>query len=155
MKEFRIITLRECATEPEMVDAPEKIAAYWRTHIQPNIDGTREHLVVFLLNVRCRLIGHELIGMGTLNSVLLASRDIFRLAIMQAAHSVVIAHNHPSGDPEPSPEDVRGTRAMVRAGQVLGIELMDHVVIGFGGKFASLKALGLLYEPTRRRRSPK
>lgn len=144
MKEFKIITLRECAAGPEMMHEPEAIALYWRRHIAGAIDATREHSAVFLLNTRLRLMGHEIIGMGTLNSVWMEARDVFRLAIVKAAHSVIVAHNHPSGDESPSRNDLKVTRALKKGGAILGIELCDHVIIGRQGRFASLKSLGYL-----------
>jgi DNA repair protein RadC len=71
-------------------------------------------------------------------------RELFREAVRASAASVVVAHNHPSGDPTPSGADIQLTRRLVRAGDVLGIELLDHVVIGDGGEWASLRELGML-----------
>lgn len=141
-QEFRVVALRECVAGPVLADAPEAVSEYWQNHIAATIDPAREHLVAFLLNTRCRLLGHHLVGIGTLDSVLLTAREVFRAAIIRAAHSVIIAHNHPSGDATPSRSDWQHTRGLIRAGRVVGIELLDHIVIGGPDRFASLRAMG-------------
>lgn len=143
-KEFKIIALRECQPGPAIGENPNQIARYWREHVaQCNwFNPAVECLVVMLLNSRCRIIGHHFVGMGLLNAVMIHAREIFRAAILAAAHSVVLVHNHPSGDPEPSDEDIRYTRRMVKSGRLLQIELLDHVIVGAPGKYCSLRELG-------------
>lgn len=102
----------------------------------------REHLVVIMLDTRNRVIGINEVSIGTLNSALATPREVFKPAILSNAASIILAHNHPSGDPTPSPEDVRVTRTMVDAGKLLDIEVLDHIVVG-DGRFVSLKERGL------------
>lgn len=97
--------------------------------------------MVLLLNTRRRVKGHHLVSIGTLDSVTVHAREVFRLAIMAAAHSVVVMHNHPSGESTPSEADIRVTRDLIRAGQLLKLEVLDHVVVGHGNH-ASLRSLG-------------
>ena len=82
--------------------------------------------------------------MGSLNASIVHPRELFKEAVKVSAASVVVVHNHPSGDPTPSGADVQLTRRLVKAGDVLGIEVLDHVVIGDGGDHASLRELGLM-----------
>jgi DNA repair protein RadC len=81
---------------------------------------------------------------GSINYCTIAPREIFRNALLIGAVSVIIAHNHPSGDPEPSPEDIAVTRRIAEAGRMLSIPLTDHVIIGSGDKFTSLAETGII-----------
>ncbi|HET7010265.1 MAG TPA: DNA repair protein RadC [Anaerolineales bacterium] len=102
----------------------------------------QEHLRVLLLDTRNRLIRECEVYVGSLNTSLVRIGEVFREAIQRGAASMIVVHNHPSGDPTPSPEDVAVTRALSQAGELLDIEVLDHVVIGRGG-YTSLKAKGL------------
>ncbi len=103
----------------------------------------REHFQVILLNTRNMVIGIERVSVGTLNASLAHPRECFKEAIRQSAAAVIFVHNHPSGDPTPSPEDIALTRQLVEAGRLLGIEVLDHIIIG-DGVFVSLKDRGLM-----------
>jgi DNA repair protein RadC len=94
-----------------------------------------------MLNSRRRVKGHYLIGIGTQDSVLVHPREVFRLAIMTAANAIVLTHNHPSGEATPSEADIKVTRDSIRAGQLLKIEVLDHVVLG-NPNHSSLRELG-------------
>lgn len=93
-------------------------------------DSTQEVLYSLTLNARNRLIEMNLISIGTVNACNLHAREIFRKAIIDNASRIVLVHNHPSGDPTPSPQDVEFTRSVVSAGKIIGIEIMDHVILG-------------------------
>ncbi|RYG32505.1 DNA repair protein RadC, partial [bacterium] len=103
----------------------------------------REHFVILMLNVKLDLLGLHTVSIGTLSSATVCPRDVFKAALLANAGSIVLGHNHPSGDPEPSPEDLNITRVLRQAGEVLNIEVLDHVIVGHGGKVCSLKAKGL------------
>ena len=103
----------------------------------------REHLVVAMLDTKNRVIGFNTVTIGNINSAIVSARETFKPALLANATSIILAHNHPSGDPSPSPEDVRVTRELAEAGRLLGIELLDHLVIGDSG-YVSLKERGLL-----------
>jgi len=102
----------------------------------------QEHLRVILLDTRNRLLGVVEVYRGSLNSSHVRVGELFKDAIRRNAASVIIAHNHPSGDPTPSPEDVSITRQIVEAGKLLDIDVLDHLVIG-RGRYVSLKERGL------------
>lgn len=104
-------------------------------------DHKKEHFVIFYLNTRNQEIKREVISVGTLNTSLVHPREVFEPAIAHSAAQVIVAHNHPSGDPEPSEEDLAITKRLVEAGKILGIELLDHVVIG-RDRWASIRELG-------------
>ncbi len=103
----------------------------------------KEHLVGLYLDTRNHLIKEETISIGTLNSSLIHPREIFRGAVQEACASIILVHNHPSGDPTPSRDDISVTKKIVKASEIMGIELLDHVVIG-NDRYVSLKEDGLL-----------
>lgn len=103
----------------------------------------REHFRALLLNTRNQVIGTDKVSVGTLNSSTVHPRELFRNAIKRSAASVILVHNHPSGDPTPSREDIDITRRLIEAGKIIGIDVLDHIIIG-DNKFTSLKAKGLI-----------
>jgi DNA repair protein RadC len=147
-KEYKLVTLRECPMPNAMAlcDTPDRVAEYWREHVtsHPAFNPDVECFVVLLLNTRRRVKGHLLISTGTLDTILVHPREVFRAAIVGAASAVVLMHNHPSGEPEPSEADIKVTRELIRAGQLLKIEVLDHVIVGTG-RHCSLRELGYFY----------
>ena len=103
----------------------------------------QEHFVALFLNTKNQIIHRETIFIGSLNASIVHPREVFREAIKRTAASIIVAHNHPSGDPTPSQEDIHVTRRLVEAGKMIGIELLDHLIIG-DRKFVSLKEKGYL-----------
>ena len=99
---------------------------------------------MLLLNTRKRVKGHQLVSIGTMDTILVHPREVFRLAIIAAASAVIVMHNHPSGESTPSEADIKVTRDLIRAGQLLKLELLDHVIIG-NGNFSSLRSLGYFW----------
>ena len=144
--ELRAQLLREVYTPNDLLDTPAACAAYIREHIHtaPWYDADREAFAVLFMNTRRRIIGHAMTGIGTLDSVLIHPREIFRPAIAAAAHAIILTHNHPGGDPTPSEADIRTTRDLIRAGQLLKIEVLDHLIMG-AGRHASMRDLGYFY----------
>jgi len=104
----------------------------------------REHLVVLLLSTKNKLQAVHTVSIGTLNASFAAPREVFRTAILGSAASIVVAHNHPSGDPSPSPEDLAITNRLIEAGKILGIELLDHVVVAADERYVSLRERGFI-----------
>ncbi len=102
----------------------------------------QEHLRVLLLDTRNRVLRTVEVYRGSLNSSMIRIGEIFREAIRANAAAIIVAHNHPSGDPTPSPEDVRVTKAFVESGELLDIEVLDHLIIG-KNRYVSLKSKGL------------
>jgi DNA repair protein RadC len=117
----------ELQRESPVLDTPENVVALLRGQ---NLCRDVETLQVLLLNTRRRLIKVEEIAEGTLDTLLVHAREVFRKAIAANASAVVLAHNHPSGDPTPSEADIKVTRDLIRAGQLLKIEVLDHVILG-------------------------
>lgn len=103
---------------------------------------TREHLKAVLLNTKNRIVGMHTVYEGTVNSANVRVAEVFREAVRRDCPNLIVAHNHPSGDPSPSPEDVAVTRQIVQAGKLLEVTVLDHLIIGHG-KYVSLKERGL------------
>lgn len=134
VKEGRQAAERKQITQPE--DAAALLAAYLA-------DADREHLVVLLLDNKNQVLGINTVTVGVVNASLSHPREIFKPAILAGAASIIVGHNHPSGDPSPSPEDKTTTRRCYQAGEIIGIDLLDHVIIGDAGRFVSLKSEGV------------
>ncbi|MEW6003559.1 MAG: DNA repair protein RadC [Nitrospirota bacterium] len=130
--------------EPEQKDFnikdPQSVVKAIRASIK---DKAKEHFKLILLNARNKIIGISTISVGSLNASIVHPREVFKDAIMHNAYSVVLAHNHPSGDPEPSEDDLTMTKRLIEAGKILGIEVLDHIIITKNGYF-SFKDRGLL-----------
>ena len=137
--------IRECVAI-ELGDTPERAFEYWKANIPqaPWYDEAKEALVVLILNVRKKIIGHNLVSLGSLDTCLVHAREVFRPVICAAGHSVILMHNHPSGESYPSDADIRITREMARAGELLKIEITDHVIVA-GQQYSSLRELGYLF----------
>jgi DNA repair protein RadC len=144
-KEFKVVALRECPLPESMrfCETPDDAAAYWRLHVvtNPYFNPECECFVVLLLNTKRRVKGHQLVATGIIDSVLVHPREVFRVAVISSASAVLLMHNHPSGDPTPSDAAIKVTRDLVRAGQMMNIEVLDHVIIGHATR-SSLRELG-------------
>jgi DNA repair protein RadC len=144
-KEWKVVALRDCPTPEHLqfCDTPDKAVEYWRMHVaaSPQFNPECECMVVVLLNTRRRVKGHQVVSIGTLDTVLVHPREVFRAAVVAGAAALVLMHNHPSGEPQPSEADIKVTRDLIRAGQLLKIEVLDHVIVG-KPNHCSLRELG-------------
>jgi DNA repair protein RadC len=104
----------------------------------------REHFYAILLNSANVVMRKALIHIGTLTMSIVGPREIFREAVREGASSIIVAHNHPSGDPTPSPEDIEVTKLLVEAGKMLDIPVLDHIIVGHRGDYRSLSEMGLM-----------
>lgn len=112
-------------------------------HVRDLLRARREHFVVLLLNARHEMQRREVVSIGSLNASIVHPREVFLPAILHSAASLVLVHNHPSGDPEPSEEDLSITRRLVDVGELVGIGVLDHVIVGARG-VVSFRARQLL-----------
>lgn len=122
-----------------IVEGPEDVAAMF-DHLRQE---KREHFVAVFLDAKAFVLRAVTIHIGTVTASLVGPREVFREAIREGAVSLIVAHNHPSGDPTPSPEDIEVTRILAQVGDLLDIRLLDHVIIG-ERRFTSLKQLGVM-----------
>ena len=136
----------EVSTRPDGPETPPSINTPHDVYdlLGPEMSRlAQEQLRVLLLNTRSQVVGQRTVYQGNVNSSMIRAAEVLRPAVLEAVPSIVIAHNHPSNDPTPSPEDVAVTKDLAKAAKLLGIELMDHVVIG-GRGFVSLKERGMM-----------
>jgi DNA repair protein RadC len=147
-KEYKVVALRDCPVPEAMqiCEQPQHAVDYWRLHIatHPYYNPDCECLVVLLLNTRKRVKGHHFVTIGTMDTILVHPREVFSVAIAMKAAHIVMIHNHPSGDPTPSEADIKVTRDLIRAGQLLKIEVLDHIIMG-NPKHSSLRELGYFH----------
>ena len=154
-REFRVICLREQFIEDVIspFDSCRELADYWRNFISksPSFNPAIECLFTVILNTRFRPKGYVLISTGILDTILVHPREVFRAAIIAGAAKIAVIHNHPSGDPSPSEADIMVTRDLIRAGKILRIEVIDHLIMGrtrpkHPKDFSSLRELGYFYK---------
>jgi DNA repair protein RadC len=150
--EFKVLRLQEQPKPEDAADTPEMIANFLRPRLPQSLrySPDTECLGVICLSTRRKVIGWEIVSNGTLDTILSHPREIFKPAIIMNAAALVLFHNHPSGDPSPSDADVKVTRDLVRAGQCLRIEVLDHIILGalVPGRvrdYASLRELGAVW----------
>lgn len=130
------------ATGPAVADCARSVASVARLIVPEGEE--REHFLLIMMDSRRVIKGVTVVSIGTLSASLVHPREFFRPAIVAGASAVVAVHNHPSGDPTPSSEDRKVTRRLQRAGELLGIPLADHIVIGAGETFYSFIEQGVL-----------
>ena len=137
----------EVETQPERpkgdlpaINCPEDV----RRLLGPEMSGlAQEQMRVLLLDIRNNVLGQRVIYQGNVNSSMIRPAEVLRPAVVEAVPNIIVCHNHPSGDPTPSPEDAAITRDLAKAAKLLGVEFLDHIVIG-GKRFVSLKERGLM-----------
>ena len=138
MRIFKTMLVREGDNNKEKIENSKDVYAA----MADMLDEPQELMKVLCMNTRNELIGVTEVSRGTVNASLVHPREIFRTAILSNATSIIMVHNHPSGDPKPSPEDKHVTKKIMQASEIMGIELLDHVIVGDG--FYSFKEEGEL-----------
>jgi DNA repair protein RadC len=132
-----VVSLRERAI---IRTAREAAALFW----ERLEEADREHLLVLMLDTKQHVIGINTVSVGSLDSSIAAPREVFKPAIITNASSVIISHNHPSGDPTPSQADRQATERIVQAGMILGIEVLNHVIVGEQNRSSSTNEQGIM-----------
>lgn len=136
---FRVQLVRESGKKRSKLDGPSDAARILCRYLEHE---DREHFVSMMLDVKNQVIGIHTVSIGSLNCSVVSPREVFKAAILANAASIILAHNHPSGDLSPSPEDIQVTKTLQQAGKLLDIEVLDHVIVGESETVASLKLLG-------------
>lgn len=139
---YRVELVREAsvAAPSRLIQSPADACDILRAFIGAT---DREHFVALLLDTRNRAIGINTVAIGHLNASVVHPREVFKPAILSSAAAVILAHNHPSGDPDPSQEDIALTHRLRQVGELLGIPILDHLILG-DSAFVSLKERGCL-----------
>jgi len=120
------LAVKEADFDGTMLTTPEQVEAY----LSDIKSLAQEVFVVITMNTKNRVIQKHLVSIGTVSSALVHPRECYRTAILDGASALILAHNHPSGDPTPSSEDIKITRQLIQAGEVVGIKVLDHVIVG-------------------------
>ena len=137
---YEVETQPEAPEDPPAINCPEDVRLLLGPEMAPL---AQKQIRVLLLNARNLVVGQRVIFQGNVNSSVVRLAEVLRPAVGEADPSIIVSHNHPSQDPTPSPEDAAITRELVQAGKLLGVELLDHIVIG-GERFVSLEERGLM-----------
>ena len=142
MKIYKLEVRRMMVRETQKVNAnsPQAIAAEFREDFD-NLD--REHFKIIHLNTKNNIIGVETISIGSLNSSIVHPREVFKSAIIKSSASIICLHNHPSGDTKPSRDDIDITQRLIKAGEIIGIKVLDHLIIG-EDNYLSMKEEGII-----------
>lgn len=127
---------KEYSTRPIM-STPENVYDL----LKPMMPPDREQFMLLSLNTKNGVIAIRMISTGSLNANVVHPREVFKAAVLDSAAHIIVTHNHPSGDPTPSREDIEITKKLVESGKILGIDVLDHVIIGDGRHF-SMKGAG-------------
>lgn len=134
------ITANELTLEKTRVTSPDIVAEYFaRLLVVENTEG----FYVVCLNTQNQIIAHRKLTSGILDASAIHQREVFRYALENNAKSIILLHNHPSGNTDPSPQDIEVTRSMVNAGKLMGIAVLDHIITA-GGKFTSIISSGYI-----------
>lgn len=134
---------RSIMYETRYITSPEQVVSMVNEYLQMDkLD--RESFIIIALDAKCRPTHISTISTGSLTASIVHPREVFKLAILANAHSIIAVHNHPSGNPTPSDEDKKITKRLKEAGQLLGIILLEHIIIGECGDYISLKEQGEL-----------
>jgi len=148
--EFKVMRLNDAPSlgDDAALDCPDIVNRYLRPKLgesliyRPDV----ENMIVICLNTRKKPIGFEIVSNGTLDTLLVHPREVFKAAIVMNAAGIILCHNHPSGDPSPSEADIKVTRELMRAGQMMKIEVVDHIILGQAGggkkEYTSMRELG-------------
>lgn len=144
MKQYNVkvvsVKLIKEASVPYManhIGGPDDAFDFFRGFLE---DADREQFMAMYLNTKNRPNAISTISIGTLSTSSVHPREVFKAAILSNSAAIILAHNHPSGDPTPSREDLDVTKRLMQAGEIVGIQILDHVIVGHGGSFVSMKA---------------
>lgn len=143
VQRIKVIAIREESTHDSYyMHSPESVyeLPFLRDEL---LSSDREMFICLHLNIKHKLVAWEVISIGSLNYSVVHPREVFKGALLANAASVILCHNHPSGNPDPSPEDITVTKRLEESGKILGIEVLDHIIFGENG-FVSLKEIGIL-----------
>ncbi|MCM0648426.1 DNA repair protein RadC [Clostridium swellfunianum] len=138
---IKIVRESSVLYEGRTIGTPSDAAELGRRFLE---DSDREKLIVCCLDTKNQPISVSIVSVGSLNSSIFHPREIFKTGVLSNAASVIVFHNHPSGITDPSTEDIEATKRIKEAGKIIGIEVLDHIIVGQGNKFCSMKEKGIL-----------
>ena len=140
---YKIKMIKEDTVEySNTIKSPADVAALARDVLEMH-EMAEENFIILCLNTKNKIAGVHTISIGSLNASIVHPREVFKAALLNNASGIICLHNHPSGDPEPSREDIEITHRLVNAGNILGINVLDHIIIG-DGRYISLGERGTM-----------
>ena len=140
---YKIKMIKEDTVEySNTIKSPADVAALARDVLEMH-EMAEENFIILCLNTKNKIAGVHTISIGSLNASIVHPREVFKVALLNNANGIICLHNHPSGDPEPSREDIEITHRLANAGNILGINVLDHIIIG-DGRYISLGERGTM-----------
>lgn len=130
--QMRLALIKEPSSPPRPIYCPADIQKF----VEPLIFNAEEQFVAFHLDCKSQVIGYQIVSHGTLTSSLVHPREVFKAALLSNAHALIVAHNHPAGSLTPSPEDLEVTETLIKAGQLLQVSVIDHIIVSSNGLFS-------------------
>jgi DNA repair protein RadC len=128
--QLKLVLIREDFEETESIRVPSDISKY----VEPMRHLSEENFVAFHLDAKNNIIGYQVVSQGTLTASLVHPREVFKSAFLSNANSMIVAHNHPAGSLSASVEDIETTRQLLKAGKLLGVPIIDHIIVSFKGE---------------------
>lgn len=130
--------------DEKTIKMPRDVASILRHYLMHFCSTDRENFIVMFLNTKNRIAGISTAHVGSLDASIVHPREVFTEALLHKAASIIVCHNHPSGDPTPSREDIAVTQTLREAGQLLGVDVLDHIILGEDDRYCSLKEGGYM-----------
>lgn len=127
--EIRLALIKEPGGKPQAIRGPEDLHKF----VEPLKHYAEEHFVSFHLDTKNQVIGYQIVSRGILSSSLVHPREVFKAALIANSHAIIVAHNHPTGSLQPSSEDIETTHSLIKAGRLLGVPVIDHIVVSSNG----------------------
>jgi len=127
--QMRLALIKEPGVKPQLINRPADLERF----VEPLKMYSEEHFVSFHLDARNHVIGYHIVSHGTVTASLVHPREVFKAALLANSHAIIVAHNHPAGSLVPSQEDLDVTETLIKAGQLLGVNVLDHVIVSSNG----------------------
>jgi len=127
--EMRLALIKESGLKPQTITCADDLDRF----IEPMKHYSEEHFVSFHLNTKFQVIGYQIISRGTINASLVHPREVFKAALLANSYALIVAHNHPGGSLDPSREDISTTKTLIEAGEILGVQVIDHLIVSSNG----------------------
>jgi DNA repair protein RadC len=140
--EIRLALIKEPGGKPQSLTGPEDLERF----VEPLKHYDTEHFVSFHLDAKNQVIGYQIVSHGTLTASLVHPREVFKAALIGNSNSIIVAHNHPAGTLKPSSEDIDTTKILIKAGDLLGVKVLDHIIVSHSGCVSLREMMPRLWE---------